>query len=110
EEDGYFSILSFADNEEILDTRFANVRCKDAIADRFMEKFERRPDSGAEKNKTVFFLHWKNEAASIYVDTSGESIARHGYRKIPFKAPLQESLAAAIILHTKWDRQSTFIN
>jgi putative N6-adenine-specific DNA methylase len=48
--------------------------------------------------------------ATIYLDTSGDTIAKHGYRKIPFKAPLQESLAAAIILASKWDRKQNFLN
>jgi 23S rRNA G2445 N2-methylase RlmL len=110
EKDGYFSVNSFADNEKILDTRFASFRCKDAIVDRMVEKFNVRPDSGPERNKTVINLHWRNEDVSVYIDTSGESIAKHGYRKIPLKAPLLESLAAAIIIATDWDGKTNFVN
>lgn len=108
--DGYFSIEVRVENEHILDTRFAALRCKDGIADRFMEKFGKRPNSGKEQDHTVLFLYWKNNEASIYLDTSGDTISRHGYRIHPFKAPLKESLAAAIIMKTKWDRNSTFVN
>lgn len=107
---GYFSVISHSENEKILDTRFANLKCKDAIADYFMDKFRKRPDSGPNRNKTVINLHWKEDDAAIYLDTSGDTIAKHGYRKIPFKAPLQETLAAAIILATRWDKTSPFIN
>ena len=107
---GYFSVTSFSDNPEILDSRFPNLKCKDAIADRITAKKGYRPNSGPERNKTVLNLHWREDRASIYVDTSGETIAKHGYRKIPYKAPLQESLAAALILASRWDRNSNFVN
>lgn len=107
---GYFSVTSFSDNPEIVDSRFPNLKCKDAIADRISSKKGSRPNSGPERNKTVINLHWKENRAAVYLDTSGETIAKHGYRKIPFKAPLQESLAAALLLASKWNRNSTFIN
>ncbi|MEO8820347.1 MAG: class I SAM-dependent RNA methyltransferase, partial [Ginsengibacter sp.] len=46
----------------------------------------------------------------IFIDTSGETLSKHGYRKIPGKAPMMESLAAATLLATTWDRKSPFIN
>ncbi len=107
---GYFSVTSFTDNAEILDSRFPNLKCKDAIADRFVATKGARPNSGPDRTKTVINLHWRNDIASVYIDTSGETIAKHGYRKIPFKAPLQESLAAALLLASKWDRKSVFVN
>lgn len=108
--DAYISIDSFVRNDFIRDDRFANVRLKDAIADRFMEKFGRRPDAGNEKTGVVIFMRWINEKVELFIDTSGETIAKHGYRKVPYNAPLMESLAAAIILATQWDRKSPFIN
>ncbi|HVD97918.1 MAG TPA: hypothetical protein VNB90_06910 [Cytophagaceae bacterium] len=108
--DGYFSVTSFSDNPEILDSRFPNLKCKDAIADRITSKKGSRPNSGPDRHKTVINLHWRDNHAAVYIDTSGETIAKHGYRKIPFKAPLQESLAAALILASRWDKHSTFIN
>ena len=109
-ESGYFSIHSVAEHPDVKNFMFLNMKIKDAIADRFMEKLGKRPDSGSEKNRAVVFLHWKNNEASIYLDTSGESLTKHGYRKIAMKAPLQESLGAAMILSTRWDRKSAFIN
>ena len=108
--DGYFTITSNVDNPNIRTSLFANVKVKDAIADRMRQKTNRRPNSGPNLDKTVFHLYWKEDAAEIFIDTSGETLAKHGYRKIPGKAPMLEALAAATILATKWDKRSPFIN
>ena len=108
--DGYFSITSNVDNATINNSLFANVKVKDAIADRFRNRTGQRPNSGPELDKVVIHLYWKEEVAELFVDTSGETLSKHGYRKIPGKAPMLEALAAATLLATKWDRKSPFIN
>lgn len=108
--DGYFSITSNVDNESINNSLYANVKVKDAIVDRFRERTGLRPNSGPELDKTVIHLYWKEAVAEIFIDTSGETLSKHGYRKIPGKAPMLEALAAATILATKWDRKSPFVN
>ena len=108
--DGYFSITSNVDNATINNSLFANVKVKDAIVDRFRNRTGQRPNSGPELDKTVIHLYWKEEQAEIFIDTSGETLSKHGYRKIPGKAPMLEALAAATLLATKWDRKSPFIN
>jgi 23S rRNA G2445 N2-methylase RlmL len=107
---GYFSITSNVDTVSINNSLFANVKVKDAIADRFRNKFNERPDSGPELERTVINLFWKNDHAQIFIDTSGETLSKHGYRKIPGKAPMMESLAAATLLAKNWNRKSPFIN
>ena len=108
--DGYFSISSNVSNDTINNSLFANVKVKDAIVDRFRNKTGERPDSGPELDKTVIHLYWKESLAEIFIDTSGETLSKHGYRKIPGKAPMLESLAAATLLATKWDRRSVLVN
>jgi 23S rRNA G2445 N2-methylase RlmL len=108
--DGYFSISSNVSNDTINNSLFANVKVKDAIVDRFRNKTGERPNSGPELDKTVIHLYWKESFAEIFIDTSGETLSKHGYRKIPGKAPMLESLAAATLLATKWDRKSVFVN
>ncbi|MGM0581735.1 MAG: THUMP domain-containing class I SAM-dependent RNA methyltransferase [Bacteroidota bacterium] len=110
DENGYLCITSYANNEKILNTQFANVRAKDAIVDRLKDKTGTRPDSGPLRDQMVVFLHWQEDQASIYLDTSGETISKHGYRKIPGKAPMNESLAAATILASSWKSNQAFIN
>ncbi|MBI5038699.1 MAG: class I SAM-dependent RNA methyltransferase, partial [Nitrospirae bacterium] len=94
--DGYVCVTSSVDNPTIKTSLFANVKCKDAIVDRIKEKSGQRPDSGPEKDRVVVNLYWKNEDCSLYLDTSGEPLSRRNYRKIPMKAPMQETLAAAV--------------
>jgi putative N6-adenine-specific DNA methylase len=107
---GYFSVTSNVNNEHITTPLFANVKVKDAIVDRIKDKKGIRPNSGADQNKTVIHLYWQDDRAEIFLDTSGETLAKHSYRKIPGKAPMLEALAASTIMATNWDRNSTFIN
>ncbi|MBN2653670.1 MAG: class I SAM-dependent RNA methyltransferase [Nitrospirae bacterium] len=110
DEDGYISVSSSVDNPTIRDSRFPNVKCKDAITDRLTEKRGRRPDSGPLQDRTVINLYWKESRCAIYIDTSGEPLSKRGYRKIPMQAPMQETLAAAVIMAAGWDIASNFIN
>ncbi len=110
DKEGYFSIQSYVKNDYIYDSKYANLKIKDAIADRFVREFGVRPDSGPSIDKVVLFLHWKLNECNLYIDTSGETIAKHGYRKIPFKAPMLEALAASTIQASAWDGQSSFVN
>ncbi len=107
---GYFSITATVDTPTIDNTRYASRRCKDAIVDRFMKKVGRRPDSGPERDRAVFHLHWQGNACRMYIDTTGEPLSKRGYRKIPYKAPLQETLAAAIVKASGWNDSGPFIN
>ncbi len=109
-EDGYVCITSSVDNPSIKDSRYANVRCKDAIVDRIREKRGQRPDSGPEKDRVVVNLYWKGDVCSVYFDTSGEPLCRRGYRNIPMTAPMQETLAAAVIMASGWKGAGNFIN
>lgn len=110
DQDGYLCVTSNVATPAIDNSLFANVKCKDAIVDRIKEKKGIRPDSGPERNKTVVHIYWKEEQCAIYIDSSGETLAKHGYRKFPHKAPMQENLAAATILSTNWDPQTNFVN
>ncbi len=107
---GYFSVSSSVDNPSINTPLFANLKLKDAIADRIRKKCGRRPDSGPEQNRAVVNLYWKNNDCSIYLDTSGEPLSKRNYRKIPMNAPMQETLAAAVIRAAAWNGSSHFIN
>jgi 23S rRNA G2445 N2-methylase RlmL len=109
-EDGYISVTSTVDNPTIQDLRFANLRCKDGIVDRMKAKCGRRPDSGPKRDRIVIHLYWKGDLCDVYLDTSGEPLSRRGYRRIPLKAPMQESLAAAVVLVTQWKGNRNFIN
>ncbi|MFN3760564.1 MAG: class I SAM-dependent RNA methyltransferase [Algoriphagus aquaeductus] len=108
--DGYFSVNSVVENESVTTPLIVNVKVKDAIVDRFRELKGRRPDSGSDFIGLVFQVFWKETQASVYINTSGETLAKHGYRKIPGKAPMMEALAAATIYATEWNTRVPFIN
>lgn len=108
--DGYFSVTSNVRTPSVNNELFVNVKVKDAIVDRIRNKTGRRPDSGADLKGAVIHLYWKDAQAEVFIDTSGETLSKHGYRKIPGKAPMLESLAAATIMASQWDKQAPFIN
>lgn len=107
---GYFSVTSNVNNVHINTPLFANLKVKDAIVDRIKDKKGIRPNSGADNNKAVVHLYWQNNEAEIFLDTSGETLSKHSYRKIPGKAPMLEALAASVVMASQWDRKSPFIN
>jgi 23S rRNA G2445 N2-methylase RlmL len=108
--DGYFSITSNVNNPTVNNTLFANVKLKDAIADRFRQQTGRRPNSGPDQQRTVLHLYWSEHTAEVFADTSGATLSKHGYRKIPGRAPMLESLAAATLLAAGYTGQGPFIN
>ena len=109
--EGYLSVTSNVDHFTVNNNLFVNVKVKDAIADRIRRETSKRPDSGPELDHTVVNLFWKeDEYAEVFIDTSGHTLAKHGYRKIPGPAPMLEALTAATIMASRWDRQSPFVN
>ena len=108
-EDGYLSVSSAVRNQTITDSRFANLRLKDAVVDRINARCGRRPDSGPDQHGCVLFLYWQGDEVVLSLDTSGETLARRGYRRIPHRAPMQETLAAACILASAWEPGTNFI-
>ncbi|MEQ1906073.1 MAG: hypothetical protein ABL888_17945 [Pirellulaceae bacterium] len=107
---GYFSVNSSVYHPTINSTMFASVKVKDAIVDRLRGKTGGRPDCGSELRGAVVYLYWRDSQAEIYLDTSGETLAKHGYRLRPGKAPMMEALAAGTLLASNWDRRVPFIN
>ena len=109
-EDGYLSVTATGDTTAVNDSRFAAVKTKDAVVDRMRELKGRRPDSGPDRNAAVVHLHWAGERVWLYLDTSGEPLSRRGYRKIPLEAPMQETLAAAVLLTAGWKGEGNLVN
>ncbi|OIQ49662.1 Ribosomal RNA large subunit methyltransferase L [Pseudodesulfovibrio hydrargyri] len=100
--DGYFRVDASVRDTTVNDARFAGLRVKDAVADRFTGLTGARPDSGPDTSGVCLFLHWRENRATLYLDTTGEPLPRRGYRKRPHKAPMQETLAAACVLASGW--------
>ncbi|MCX6141385.1 MAG: class I SAM-dependent RNA methyltransferase, partial [Candidatus Kapabacteria bacterium] len=107
---GYVCIIGSVDTPSIDNVMYANMRCKDAVVDRIRTVRGIRPDSGPDTSQSVVFLYWHAETLMIYVDTSGAPLSDRGYRINPAKAPMRESLAAAVVLSTKWAPHLPFVN
>lgn len=101
--DEYLTVISRVDNPNINNTMFANVKVKDAIVDRILNQTGKRPDSGNERENVVINVFWRKFRLKVYLNTSGRKTADRGYRRNPYKAPLREPLAAAIMMQTGYD-------
>ena len=100
-----FHVHGVAQHESIRDPRYAVLRCKDAIADRFVAVRGARPDStSAPEGASCIALFWKERFAQIFLDTSGVPLSHRGYRWRPWTAPLRETLAASILVETGWPK------
>ncbi len=108
--DEYLSVVSSVDTPAITDWRFASLKAKDAIVDKVAIAVGSRPDSGPLRENVVVHLYWKASSCQIYLNTSGKKLADRNYRKLPHKAPMQETLAAAVILATGYDGSVPLVN
>jgi putative N6-adenine-specific DNA methylase len=100
--DHTFAIFVNIAHSKITHSQYAALRLKDAIVDYFREKIGKRPSIEKINPDVWINLHIENDEATISLDTSGGSLHRRGYRKITVEAPMQETVAAAIIRYTEW--------
>jgi len=98
-----FAVSGTVSDSAISHSKFAALRLKDAVADYFREKTGRRPDVSARNPDILLNLHIRNDMAVISLDASGGALHRRGYREETVTAPMQETVAAAIIRFSRWD-------
>jgi putative N6-adenine-specific DNA methylase len=89
---------------------YAALKTKDAICDWFIERTGRRPSVDLERPMVGLNLHIYRDHAVLSMDSSGDSLHKRGYRPVLTKAPLNEALAAALILRSGWDTTTPFID
>lgn len=98
-----FAITASVANSTITNSLYAAQCLKDGIADYFRSKYGSRPDINVQNPDVRFNVHIEDNHAIISLDTSGESLHKRGYRLLAGEAPMQETLAAAIIRLSRWD-------
>ena len=98
-----FAVSGNVSDSAISHSKYAALRLKDAIADHFREKTGRRPDVSVRNPDVLLNLHIRKDTAVISLDTSGGALHRRGYREETVSAPMQETVAAAIIRFSEWD-------
>jgi putative N6-adenine-specific DNA methylase len=95
-------------DSQITHSKYAALRTKDAICDQFLEGVGRRPSVDVEQPMIGLNLHVYRDQAVLSLDSSGESLHKRGYRPILTRAPLNEALAAALVLLTGWRGETAF--
>lgn len=109
-EDSTFAIDAITFSDYFTHSKFVAYRVKDAIADYFMQRTEKRPSVNVENPDLLINFHIAHDKCTLSFDSSGESLHKRGYRVAQTEAPLNEVLAAGMILKTGWRGGSDFID
>jgi putative N6-adenine-specific DNA methylase len=91
-------------------SQYISQKAKDAIVDQFRLKFDARPSVDLDKPTIRVNLHIHNDVCTVSLDSSGESLHKRGYRDKTNLAPINEVLAAGLVLLTGWDKRTNFID
>lgn len=105
-----FAVDSVVYSEEFRNSHFVSYKVKDAIVDQFREKTGKRPNISVSDPDIRLHIHIADDDASLCLDSSGESLHRRGYRQESVEAPLNEVLAAGMILLTGWKGECDLID
>ncbi|MBP2691160.1 MAG: RNA methyltransferase, partial [Muribaculaceae bacterium] len=110
--DKTFSIDTTAYSEEFTHSRYVTYRIKDAIVDWFKDRYgaDKRPGVRLQDADVMINVHISGNEVTLSLDSSGESLHKRGYRVAQTEAPINEVLAAGIILMSGWRGESTFID
>lgn len=105
-----FSIDSTVNSDEFSHSKFVTYRVKDGIVDYFREKYGERPSVRVAGADLVLNVHIFEDRVTISLDSSGEPLSKRGYRVEQTAAPINEVLAAGIIMKTGWRGDSNFVD
>jgi putative N6-adenine-specific DNA methylase len=105
-----FSIDSTVQSELFVNSMYTSLKVKDAIADAFREKYGKRPSVNQEDPDIRFHVYLMGDYCEIALDSSGESLHKRGYRVVQGEAPINEVLAAGMILLSGWNGDSDFLD
>lgn len=105
-----FSIDATVFSEKFRHSRFVTYRVKDAIADYFTEKYGKRPSIRLNNADFMFDVHISDNEVILSLDSSGESLHKRGYRVAQTEAPINEVLAAGIIMLAGWHGETDFVD
>jgi putative N6-adenine-specific DNA methylase len=108
--DRTFAIDAVVYSENFNHSKFVAYKTKDAIVDYFKEKYENRPSVSVKNPDFYINIHISQNDCTISLDSSGESLHKRGYRVTQGEAPLNEILAAGMILKTGWCGKSDFVD
>lgn len=107
---GKFAVDSVISYSEFKHSGFVSLKAKDAIADRFRDKFGKRPDVSVNDPDIRVNVHIFKDECTVSIDSSGASLHLRGYRKVQTEAPMNEVLAAGLLMLSEWDRKTPFVD
>lgn len=90
--------------------RFLTLKVKDAVVDRLRDRLGARPSVDRDDPAAPIFVLLRDDRAQVFLDASGEALHRRGYRLEHGEAPLKETLAAAVLRLSGWDRTSPLVD
>ncbi|HHR5886283.1 TPA: bifunctional 23S rRNA (guanine(2069)-N(7))-methyltransferase RlmK/23S rRNA (guanine(2445)-N(2))-methyltransferase RlmL [Providencia alcalifaciens] len=108
--DDTFVVHFTGTNEEIRNSQYGALKVKDAIVDSFVRKLDQRPDVARQEADIRINVYLNKERASVALDLSGDSLHIRGYRDLAGQAPLKETLAAAIISRSGWQKNTLMVD
>lgn len=98
-----FAVFANVSNSKIRHSKYAALTVKDAIVDQFRDRTGERPSIDTRDPDLWINLYLQANRAVLSIDTSGGSLHRRGYREASVEAPMQETVAAAVIRLSGWD-------
>ncbi|MGB2088222.1 MAG: THUMP domain-containing class I SAM-dependent RNA methyltransferase [Psychroflexus salarius] len=110
DKNGSFAIDSTVNSDIFTHSRYVVFRAKDAIVDRFRDKFGTRPNIDTNEPDVRLNVHIDRNTCNLSLNTSGEPLFKRGYRKSTNIAPINEVLAASLLLASGWDGQCDFLD
>lgn len=108
--DKTFAVDAVVFSDEFRHSKFVSYKVKDAIVDYFRELNGKRPSVRISKPDVFLNIHIAQTTCTLSLDSSGESLHRRGYRQEAVEAPLNEVLAAGMILQTGWNGECDLID
>lgn len=105
-----FAIDAVVFSEEFRHSKFVSYKVKDAIVDYFRKKTGKRPSVRINNPDVLLNIHIAQTTCTLSLDSSGESLHRRGYRQEQVDAPLNEVLAAGMLLMTGWRGECDLID
>lgn len=108
--DDTFAVDAVLNSPVFRHTNFIALKTKDAIVDRFRDKYSSRPNVDPKDPDLKINIHIRDQIATISLDSSGSSLHMRGYRRQQVDAPLNEVLAAGLVLLSGWDKKSDLID
>lgn len=104
------AIDTVLNSELFTHSQYISQKAKDAIVDQFRAKFNERPSVDLDKPTIRINIHIYNDTCTLALDSSGESLHKRGYRDKTNLAPINEVLAAGLVLLSGWDKRTNFID